>query len=772
VRKISLLGLVVVTALAALVLPTAALANHTPQVGEMRAWLGLDDEEGVYYRKNFQLRGIGKNIEVWVATGYNPGARGRPGTFGTEFTENKRLRGRGYDCRNDDARRVVVTDEQVQYFINEFDNNIYPKESASFSVPPPRNGSRANVALRAAPYHPTGKGDNIVVLVDNFRDENFYDYNNVSGHTYIAGFFSSQLQDFFDRNMMHVDAFDWFHRTGANPPDDSRPGDNCNSAAARPFLYESVFAHEYQHLLMGYEDPDEVNWVNEGLADWAQTLTGYVTPNKTINELGSDSHVQNFLGWLAVQTPFNPNPRLRGGAENSLTLWEDQGGGEVLADYGAAYTLMELLAGRYGTAFMSAFHREDANGIPGLQKILNSLAGGKKAADVIHEWAAMVALDRYLDEGRTLIGGDAALYRVPTLNAAINWDNPESYSTAGAPPNGSDYVRLRDGSGKYLSAGELNSLTFDGASTLASRPVEWSVINTPPADAGDTVLYSGTGNNLDRAIVREVAVPATGTTLSIRHQYNLEIHWDFGFVQVSTNAGETYTSLACTGTTTETDDGAIPAVKANVPGYSGDSGGWRTDTCDLAPYAGRTVLLSFRFITDPAVEGETTRIRPGWYIDTVTLGGTLITDGSTLTGFRSLTQVRPVRVSGFTVQLIGYHSSNRSIPARIGTLRLDANMDATLDRAAIQAILGGDVDVVAAIVMYDEPTETISQYAPYKLTVNGALQPGGDALPGTGGASGTTPSGEAEAGAAELRSAPEVDVFRGWWQRRGWWPRR
>ena len=34
-------------------------------------------------------------------------------------------------------------------------------------------------------------------------------------------------------------------------------------------------------------------------------------------------------------------------------------------------------------------------------------------------------------------------------------------------------------------------------------------------------------------------------------------------------------------------------------------------------------------------------------------------------------------------------------------------------------------DKVVAIVAYDEPTEQVQQYAPYTLTVNGVLQPGG-----------------------------------------------
>ena len=42
-------------------------------------------------------------------------------------------------------------------------------------------------------------------------------------------------------------------------------------------------------------------------------------------------------------------------------------------------------------------------------------------------------------------------------------------------------------------------------------------------------------------------------------------------------------------------------------------------------------------------------------------------------------------------------------------------------------MLGDQVDVVAAIVTYDEPTETIVDYAPYTLKVNGVTQPGGGA---------------------------------------------
>ena len=72
-----------------------------------------------------------------------------------------------------------------------------PRRSASRRA---RDGSHAQ--LGPPTYNPAGPGENTVVLVDNVRDSNFYDLNNTQGNSYIAGFFSSQLNNFFDRNVM------------------------------------------------------------------------------------------------------------------------------------------------------------------------------------------------------------------------------------------------------------------------------------------------------------------------------------------------------------------------------------------------------------------------------------------------------------------------------------------------------------------------------------------------------------------------------------------
>ncbi|MDQ4027225.1 MAG: peptidase M6, partial [Actinomycetota bacterium] len=332
------------------------------KVGDKKTWLALDDAKRAFYLKDYKLRGIGKHIEVWVAADKDKVSR--------------KLKFPKGDCRN--GKRTKIRKAKVDYLIDEFDNNIYPKESDALSVPPKRNGTKARLDdqlddANIPKNYWKGQGDNIVVLVDNVRDANFYDTDNKNELSYIAGFHTSFINDALDRNIMSIDAFDWKHRTGENPPNDPAPGNPCKNAPSRPFLYEGVFAHEYHHLLQSYKDPDEVNWVDEGLADWAQTLTGYVDPSRRIDDQDFDSHIQCFLGYLIVETPANPSPD-PGGPENSLTLWRDQVGdheSELLCDYGAAYTMMEFLAGRYGKDFMSALHNEDAPGLEGLRAVLD-----------------------------------------------------------------------------------------------------------------------------------------------------------------------------------------------------------------------------------------------------------------------------------------------------------------------------------------------------------------------------------------------------------------
>lgn len=724
-------------------------ATAHPLVGAEREWLALDDDLQTpgseanfgYYEKNYRLAAVGDHIEVWVAIDDNAAFDSDTGVYTLPFAAED-------DCRNtityqDDQTRVEVTPEQLNQLVADFDLNIYPLETAALATPPDRDGSGAlydlyddlvfgdRLSERPEGYFVTGDdgGQRTVALIDNVRDDNYYTPPNVEQLSYIAGFFSSFFNAAFDRNVMTIDAYDWLHRTGANPPDDSSP-DPCEGAAARPFLYEGTFAHEWQHLLQSYVG-GEATWVNEGLSDWVQTLTGYVDPSQSIDEPGYDSHIQCFTGFLAEFTQYNQTPRETSGPENSLTWWQDQGPGEILCDYGAAYTFMEYVYGQFGQAALQFLFAAPEAGLVGVDAMLADQGDPRSSQDFLHDWAAMVALDGALDaNGGRLRGGSANSYSAPTLNSFINWDENDAYDTPGAPPNGSDYVRLRAGADDYLSGDDLSSVSFTGSSTTIVTPTQWTSVD----EGGDAVLYSGMGDGLDHQMAFPVTVPTGDPTLRFDTKFSIEYGWDYGFVQVSTDGGQSWTSLASdlTNSDNSVGDGYFDQIVDQLPGIGGNSvldageltydpsngaePEWGTATFDLAEYAGEDVLVGFRYMTDGAFA------LPGWWVDDIMVGGTLVSDGSTLEGMSSYEELSPPQVDGWHLTVLGYDTAGER-DAVIRTFDVEPGGEVSLSGGALKQFRG--LDVVAAIVTQDEPTEQQFKYAPYELTANGVLQPGG-----------------------------------------------
>ncbi|WP_344618502.1 choice-of-anchor J domain-containing protein [Dactylosporangium salmoneum] len=660
------------------------VAADTPPVGTVRQWLGSDDYNGTLYRKNYVLRGVGQHIEIWVAVD-------------TTFPAG--------DCRNAGAGSTAVTDEQVTNFISEFDNNMYPKETAAFSTPESRDGSHALLGPdkngNGGVY--TGAGDKTVTLVDNVRDGNYYDLAN--NPTYIAGFFSSQFDELFDRNVMTIDAFDWAHRTGAHPAHEPTT-DACTNRPAKPRSYEGTFAHEWQHLLESYSDPNEVTWMNEGLSDFAMALTGYSNPNLTVADYGGDSHVYCYQGYGGVVTTYNPIPRDCNGAQGSLNLWgEGNTGSGVLADYGHAYQFILYLYDRFGLDLISRLHRDaDLQGLASVDAAVKA-KGAKDVYSVLHDFQTMMLVDKTVDtKFGIVLGAEKSKVTSKSILAQVNLDNPASYNKPGAAPNGADYVPLQK-DGKLLKGKDLRSLKFSGVAELPPLPLAYTLVNNDPDRPGNSVLFSGNANNTDASAVIPVTVPASNASLTFLAKYGAELTYDYAYVQVSTDGGATYTSIP----------GDKTVAGPLGPGLNGTTDGFELHTFDLSAYAGKSILLSFRYVSDGGVnEG-------GLLVDDITVGGTLLSDGSSLAPFKSPTQIKPVSVKNWDVKLIGLDENNHF------AWQFEYNGVHSLQLNWIQLALLSLFPKVVAVVAYDEPTEMVQQYAPYTLTVNGVLQPGGAA---------------------------------------------
>jgi hypothetical protein len=598
----------------------AAASAHECEVLDTKIFLALDNYNGLYFFAAFNLLAQSDNTQIWVQADLSwPAGDPRP--------------------------TPEVTCEQSNYLMGEFDDRMYPIETDFFGAPDEHDGTNAILpGLVGLPsdYYADAQGRQ-VVLVSNVRDENYFDSN---FPLYIAGFYSDALEGYFDRNTMTIDAYDWENRTG---PD-----------SARPFLYEGVFAHEYQHLLHSDYDGDEVSWVNEGLSDFAEFLVGYGHP---------DSHVE-----ATAEYP-----------ENSLVVWEDQGGLEILSDYGHAYFYMLYLYEQFGSGVLQDLFLNTANDITGVNA---ALAGDTSMsfADVYHDYAVALLIDHKKAGGKWEF--DNIDFNLDI--GAPDSPNPEAYDTPGAPPWGTDYIWLDSQMDGY-SWQDFLGFEFNG--------VPFTVNETAWTSDGE-VLYSGAGNLIDNWAIFEAT---GGGILTFDTSYDIEALWDFGFVQVSTDGGHTWLSLANAYTTSDHADGAHPKVFENLPGLTG-SLDWTTMSFDLSTYAGQDILLAFRYITDWAF------VEPGWYVDNVYVDDTLISDGSSTDPFMDITEVVPIE-NDFEVTLVGIKRVGRGNAYKIMTLDLDDISEEGLTN--IRKLLKGHTDVVLMVTY--EADEGVTDYADYEF---------------------------------------------------------
>ena len=126
-----------------------------------------------------------------------------------------------------------------------------------------------------------------------------------------------------------------------------------------------------------------------------------------------------------------------------------------------------------------------------------------------------------------------------------------------------------------------------------------------------------------KAVMAAPVTLGSNAQLSFWANYKIEEAWDFGFVQISTDGGATWTSLSNADTTSEYDPSALPEAVENLPGFTGSSNGWILEGFDLSAYAGQSVLIRFLYLTDWSYNED------GFYVDEIAIvddSGTIFAD--------------------------------------------------------------------------------------------------------------------------------------------------
>ncbi|MFX1535076.1 MAG: hypothetical protein ACFFDI_12700 [Promethearchaeota archaeon] len=523
-----------------------------------------------------QLRAVVGNAEVWVAS-------------------DEALMFPAGDPRNDDPTNWQITDAMAQYIAEEFDSNIYPTDTAMFGPPLDRDGTGTIFEaigypperwewIETDPYNP----QRVIIKIINYHDTNYYD---PTYPYYVVGFFSSTYTSYYNRNMVHLDCWRWWQRLG--PEGTQWYAEHPELEVTRPYVYDSTLAHEFQHNIHRDYQSDPATFMNEGCSMYAEYICGY----------GVEANY--FNSYFA--TP-----------DNSLTEWGDQGDINILADYGVAALWTIYLSEHYGGGpLITEYVQSGIPGIEGINAALATLGYSATFEDVYHDWriANLIRSDypgggRYNYHSIDLNDPEIIPARVYDQSAPVSWmrgtDFGNTITILGYDtgvsligPHGSDYIRLTGGGSTF------KTLKFNGDDTAVYG---WYLT----ADG----WYSGAANLLNTLLVGEAYVDPGNPTLDLTTYWDIEDYWDFGFVQVSTNGGASWTSLENEYTTYDHDPSAHPDVLANLPGLTGWSGGDVAMAFDLSAYAGQTVLVGFRYVTDWNTLYE------GWYIREASVSGT------------------------------------------------------------------------------------------------------------------------------------------------------
>lgn len=383
-------------------------------------------------------------------------------------------------------------------------------------------------------------------------------------------------------------------------------------------FYLGVLAHEFQHMIHFHIDRNEDTWANEGLSDLAMSLNHYD------------------IGGADFEYAFNP--------DTQLNFWPEGGGSG--ANYGAAFTFWLYFYDKYGEEGISRIVADQRNGLDGVAEALRQVGYAGTLDDFFADWAAAKFLDN-----PTLEGGRYGFVQSnpPSPDLAETID---SYPQQFAQPNAVHQYAAE----YYMLRGDKDvRVDFAGQTKVG-------MIDAEP-HSGAYYWWSNRGDSANMRLTREVDLSGSSkATLTYWTWFDFEEDWDYGYVTVSEDGGQTYQILK-TPSSTDRD----PNNNNLGWGYTGNSGGgskaeWIQESVDLSPYAGKKILLRFETVNDLAVN------LPGFALDDIEIPEIGFKDdaesdtGWTAEGWLRTSNFVP---QNFIVQMISYSKDGQTTVARL-----------------------------------------------------------------------------------------------------------
>lgn len=428
-----------------------------------------------------------------------------------------------------------------------------------------------------------------------------------------------------------------------------------------------VLAHEFQHMIHWYRDPNEATWMNEGFSELASFLNGYY-------ESGFDARYAR-----------NPDIQLNDWPENDRLTFPH---------YGASFLFLDYFLDRFGASAIQSVVGDPLNGLESIDDVLQKTGAtdplsGKpiRADDVFQDWTlASYIHDPSVPDGR---------YTYHNYPSAPSTKATEKVSSCPSQPAarsvhqyGVDYIRITC-KGDY-------TLRFEGSTQVELISGE--------VHTGSYAFWSNEGDTADTTLTQ--AFDFTGKsgqlTLSYWTWYIMEDGFDYAYLEASTDQVN-WTVLqtpACTS--------ADLSGNSYGCGYTGQSGGgsqaqWIQQTVDLSHYAGRKVWLRFEMITDAAVNLD------GFLLDDLSIPeiGYTTSFEQNDSGWQAAGFVRIENVLPQTFRLAVIYKGKAT---RVEYIALAAD-----ETADIPLTIGGDVS--EAVLVVSGTTRFTRQLATYSYTI-------------------------------------------------------
>lgn len=178
-----------------------------------------------------------------------------------------------------------------------------------------------------------------------------------------------------------------------------------------------------------------------------------------------------------------------------------------------------------------------------------------------------------------------------------------------------DLARVRLGERERIVLGPAEGRSRRSVQAIRVNLPDFEQTNTtfPPEGSDPNYYYSGQGNDLDNYMTRPMAL-SSDTPISFRANYDIELDWDYAYLDASADGGDTFAPVETSLSTTTDPNGQNFGF-----GITGTSGGWVDGTATLPS---GTTDVRFRYWTDGAVVGQ------GFAVDTIQVGTDPVDDAT------------------------------------------------------------------------------------------------------------------------------------------------